>query len=351
MSQKCIFVTEEYFHDFLQLPNTLYKHDINPRNVETEIQLLSGTHVLSGDIQFFPYIVMEESQVVARCALTYYAEDDTAYLGFFDAYDNLSAVQTMFSVVENKAKVDGKSRIIGPIDASIYINYRFKTDRFDKIYTSEPYNKEYYPRLWTQSGYKIKDKYMSNQLRQVQQKDIDERLARINMRFQERNYLFTELNKKTFISQLEDIYELMMDLYSDFTGYKRITKEQFVILFSSLQHILDFSMTKLAYKDNKMQAFCIAIPNYNGLTHGYVSMLDMLKIMRLKMKPKEYVILYAGSKSPGLGGALVHEIREELFKNQCTSIGALIKEGNVTGTMYQDLYTDKFSYVLLSKEI
>lgn len=50
--------------------------------------------------------------------------------------------------------------------------------------------------------------------------------------------------------------------------------------------------------------------------------------------------------SPGLGGALMHSIRNELYKNQCTSIAALIHEGNMPQQVYTMLHTEQFKYSL-----
>ena len=79
----------------------------------------------------------------------------------------------------------------------------------------------------------------------------------------------------------------------------------------------------------------------------------ILKISKIKKNPSEYVIMYVGADkgTVGLGSAIVQLIRDELHKNQCTSIGALVKEGNLTGKMYDDLYIDQSTYVLLEKKL
>ena len=119
-------------------------------------------------------------------------------------------------------------------------------------------------------------------------------------------------------------------------------------LFNSLEKIADKDMIKLAYKDEDLKGFCIALPNYELNTLGDINLRKLINIMQIKKAPKEYVILYAGADraAPGLGGALMHSIRNELYKNQCTSIAALIHEGNMPQQVYTMLHTEQFKYSL-----
>ena len=338
---------------FLKLPARLYDDDC-PQDIKVEKQLLRGAHPLSTCFKVIPFVTLVPTgEVVCRCMLTYYPDDETAYLGFFEACDDPDAVQTMLRCVEDRAAADGKRKVMGPVDASIYINYRFKIDRFDKTYTGEPYNKPYYPALWEKCGYSVCDRYCSNQLRRVEEADLDPRLSRIYDRFTARGYRFLTPKPRDFDRHLAEICDSMMRLYSGFTGYKQLSRAQFISLFSYLKYVLNFDMVKLVYKEEKLKAFAICLPNYGVLTRGRITPSKLLKILKVRARPQEYIILYVGAEpsASGLGGALVHEIRNSLKENGCTSIGALIKEGNVTGEMYDFLYTDRFRYVLLSKEI
>lgn len=338
---------------FLQFPSRLYGDDC-PQDLKTEKLLLQGKHPLSSCFEVIPFITTDRSgKVCCRCMLTYYPGDDTAYLGFFDAYNEVEAVQTMFRFVEAQAASDGKCKLLGPIDASIYINYRFKVDHFDKTYTGEPYNKPYYPALWERCGFSVSGRYVSNQLRQIEAEDIDPRLRRIYDRFIARGYRFTTPQRQDFDHCLTEIYSSMMRLYAGFTGYKPLTQEQFVAMFSNLKYVLNYEMVKLVYRYDKLQAFGICLPNYGTLTRGKATLSKLLRMLKIRAKPEEYIILYVGAEpgSSGLGGALVHEIRNSLHQNKCTAIGALIKEGNVTAEVYDMLYTDKFHYILLEKAL
>lgn len=338
---------------FLGLPSRLYGEDC-PQDLSTEKQLLNGKHPLSTDVEIFPFVVINPCGIaLCRCLLTYYPHDPTAYVGFFEARPEIDAVRELFRRVEEKALSDGKTTLLGPIDVSIYINYRFKTNLFDRTYTSEPYNKDYYPDLWEKCGFSVRDRYVSNQLRKVNADDIDPRLQKIHDRYIARGYAFTSPTKQNFKQCLGDVYEAMMRLYSDFSGFKPISRSQYMKLFMPLEKALNFDMVKLVYQNGQLCAFSVAIPNYRYLTRGKRTLRKLLGIMRTKRAPDEYVVLYMGADRSvsGLGGSLAHCMRNAFYQLQCTSIGALIKEGQVTGQMYDSLYTDQFQYVLLCKEI
>lgn len=351
---KCYSINNETTQKlFLSLPSRLYNKIECPQDIDVEQQILNGTHPLSKEFTITPFVITKDDKPICRCVLTYYENDPIGYVGFFESENNVSAVKEMFVYVERQAKSDGKEKLYGPIDCSIFINYRFKTNMFEKTYTSEPYNKSYYATLWEQCGFEISDRYVSNQLRKVEEKDVDLRLEKLYNRFVSKGYEFISPNNNTFEKSLSDIYDSMMRLYANFSGYKTISQKQFFALFGKLKHVLNYEMVRLAYKDGELKAFCVALPNYGHLTKGKLSPIKLMKILSIRNKPSEYVILYVGAErsAMGLGSALMHNIRDILYKNQCTSIAALIKEGNLTGELYKDLYTDQFTYVLLTKEI
>jgi hypothetical protein len=339
---------------FLKLPSLIYSKSENPQNRKIEKQILNNTHTISKDITVYPVVITTlKNTPICRCLITYYDNDDTAYVGFFEAKQSQEAVKLLFKTVEQKIKQDGKTKILGPIDASIYINYRFKTNLFDRTYTNEPYNKEYYPQMWEDNGFDIEHKYISNQLRQVKKEDFDPRLEKLYKRYVEKGMEFITPSSQNFEKCVEDIYELLMKTYMGFPGYKLLSKEQFLELYLPLRKVINFNMMCLAYQENKLCAFCICIPNYKELTRGKITLVNLYKILKIKKKPKEYILLYAGAdpSKAGLGSALLQFVCYLLYQNKQTCITALIKEGNLTGKLYKQLYEEQYQYVLFSKHI
>ena len=62
-------------------------------------------------------------------------------------------------------------------------------------------------------------------------------------------------------------------------------------------------------------------------------------------------MLYMGvdAKHKGLGMALTESIRQELYKNKCSSIGALVMDGKKNKKYYQNFISEQYEYLFLEK--
>ena len=102
----------------------------------------------------------------------------------------------------------------------------------------------------------------------------------------------------------------------------------------------------------KQFGFFISIPNYNNLVYN-LNLYKILKVLKTKKKPQEYIMLYMGvsDKHRGLGSAIVKTMIDELKENRVASIGALIKHGKATNNYVKGKIVNQFEYVLLKRKI
>lgn len=351
-------ITKSIVNDFLTFPSTLYERGKCPQDMKTEKQILKGTHVLSENIQVMPFVVYVEEEkrdVAARALVTYYQNDENAYVGFFESINDVDVCKKLFDVIAAYIQKDGKRTLVGPVDASFWIRYRFKYTSdidFENTYSCEPYNKEYYVRLWQACGFQISHTYVSNMYRKVKKDDILPKLRQRYERMCQKGYVLRTSSFKRFDKDLVQIHRLITETYRQFPMYTDITLEQFQALFGYLKYVLNYSMVKLLYKGEEAVGFMICVPNFGFESVGKLTVGKLLRILTIRRNPKEYVILYMGvdKKHLGTGSALAEDIKNELCKNGCTSIGALVLEGKVSGLYYSDLFTGKSQYVLLKKE-
>ena len=339
---------------FLDLPRRMYPPERQTQDEATELELLQGTHVLSVDFAVYPFLALDENdQPAARCLLTLYPGDENGYVGFFESEDSLEAAQLVLDAAAQKAKLFGRSRLVGPYHASFWLGYRFKTSNFFRAFTGEPNNRAFYPRLWKQCGFTVTDHYFSNQMRVPTDADRNPKAERRLRDFRNAGYDFRTITLRTFDSCLRDIYDLLTRLYSSFPGYQEITERQFFALFSPLRYVLDHEMVKLVYKDGALAAFVICVPNYGNLTAGSRTPRKLREILRIHAHPAEFSIPYMGvaPEHAGLGNALSELLKHDLQRKNCTSITALIHDGKVTGGFYRILKTGQTDYVLMAKEL
>ena len=361
MEFKCLSGNSEIIKkEFLKLPAALYKGEICPQDFSTEKMILDGTHPLSSDFSVVPLLVVDEKdEAVARGLLTFYNDDETAYLGFFECIEDMEACRTLIKKAEETAWEKQKKSMVGPVDSSIWIGYRFKAFKSPELYdskkvrpyTSEPWNKPYYTGLWEQCGFSVWKRYYSFRLKKISEKEGKPKYVERVEQFLNRGYEFRNLDIGNFDKTIREIYDLLIELFSSFPGYKRISYEAFYALFHNLKLILSGKDVILIYKDEKLVAFSISVPNLYDNLSGRMNLLKILKILWIKKSPKEMVYLYMGVDPShlGLGSVMAELIRRELYSNGRVPIKALILENKVTGAYYNDLLDESMEYVLLRK--
>ncbi len=355
MNVKTLFGLNRAVEDrFLMLPEKLYGDEVCPQDIDTERSLLNGTHPLSGDFEILPMIAIDDKdRTLARCMLTFYEGEVDAYLGFFESVNDADVCRVLLKKAEETSLKKGKKAIIGPIDSSIFIGYRFKTDHFTLPYTGEPINKPYYAELWEKCGFEIWKKYYSYRLKPITEKEGNPKYSKRVKDFRRQGYEYKNLRMGQFDEVFHEIYGLLMERFSSFPGYKPVSRDVFRSLFHKLRIVLRPDDVLLIYKDKKLVAFSISLPNFYDNLLGEMNVWKILKILWLKHFSKETVYLYMGVAPGhlGLGSVMAELTRRQLYRNGRVPIKALIQENKATGVYYNDLTDEKMEYVLLRKNI
>ncbi len=340
---------KHYIKAFLALPKRLYSTGTCMEDQNEVKSLLLNTHPLSKYFTLDKFLIFRGKEVVARFAITTYPNDTTAYLGFFECIEDDATAKYTFDVARNFAK-DHYTNIVGPLDASFWIKYRLKINQFHKApYTGEPYNREYYLRLFQNNGYQIKEHYTSNLYRTIPSDYQHKKCALRYDAFLQKGYQIVCPNLEDFDAILDEFYYLLTKLYRDFPTYKDVSLADFKQIFGTYRYILNPSMVRLAYYENRMVGFFISVPNYGNKVY-HRNLLRLVQILRLRKKAKEYIMLYVGVDAAhiGLGSALSHSIIQELKQNHAASIGALARDGKATQSYVSDMKEETYEYVLLS---
>ena len=343
-----------FLKGFLALPKGLYPRERRTQDTKAEKAILNGTHPLSGEFTVRAYLAVDDgASPQGRCVLTYYPDDPAAYVGFFECVEDLDVCRALLSAAEAQARADGKEKLVGPLNASFWIGYRFKVENFDEHFTGEPDNLPYYADFWEACGFTVSERYYSNYLRSPTPEDPSEKWEKRLQRALDKGYEIRSLERGKFDEALRDIYRMLVRLYAKFPAFKLISEEQFTALFGSLKYVVDYECVLLGYKDGELAGFFVCVPNYGTLVDGDLSLRDLPAILRIRRNCKEYVILYIGvdRKHLGLGGAFAQTIRQIGQNKGAGSIAALIHEGNSSGVFFRELTTHTARYVLLEKAL
>lgn len=351
-----VFTNEEkHIRQFLDFPATLYSPRELMQSRETEEQLLRGRHFLNRYAALTAFLAVEGETVLARCILTEYPQEKELYFGFFECVEDGRAADLLLSAVEECAASKGYLKLVGPVDVSIWVRYRFKTNLFDlRPYTGEPYNKAYYPELFTSRGYRVRERYVSNRYRRLPRKKfaIDVYKAPYEA-FLKKGYEIRSPELENWDRDVRAVYRLVSRLYTGFEAYKPVSEDEFASMFSDYKRIVDLSLIKIAYFKGVPVGFFMGVPNYHNLASRKMNLAALAEVLIKRKRCREYVLLYMGvePEHKGLGKALTHSIMQELAKKGAASIGALIREGNPNYNYASEVMEGRYQYVLLEKQL
>lgn len=339
--------------DFLELPQRIYCRKNLMQNLADERAILEGNHVLSHYFTATPILIYDETRAVSRAVVTVYHGDNKAYLGFFESENDSAAAKLLFDTAVKIITDKSLHSVIGPVDCSFWIKYRLKTNHFGLPYTGEPYNRDYYLKLWEENGFTLLQKYFSNHYTVVENDEYCEKYSHRLAEKTKAGYEIKSPCKKNFDQTLHEIFSLLIELYKDFPAYKRISEEEFCKLFGYFGAIVDYDMVKMAYYDNKPVGFFVSIPDFGNTVYGKPYPHRLLKILSIKKSPLSYVMLYMGvdPNHRGLGKALTEAIRRELKEKHVPSVGALIRSENCNRDYVAQLIDFEFEYVLLKRTL
>ena len=342
----------KYIKDFIKLPSMIYSAEDNMEDPSTMRSILEETHPLSKYFKIARFLVYDDG-VKGRFIITSYEGDKTAYLGFVEMVNDKAIAKFLFDKAYEYCKAEGFDKIEGPVDASFWIKYRLKINKFEKPYTGEPYNKDYYLDLYKENGFEVIEHYVSNAFGAVGGDYVNDKFESRYKEFTAAGYEIRSPKEDEMDEVIDIIYDMVSALYSDFPIYKDVSKEDFHEVFSSFKKIMNLSMTKIAFYKGKPAGFYVSVPDYGNLVYHTSNPLNLMKILKLKKSPGRYIMLYMGvyPEHRGLGKALVYSVMKELMATGLPSIGSLIRDGKINQKYASDMIEDVYEYVLLGRNI
>ena len=340
--------------DFLRFPQQIYKKEELMQSVSEEKAQISGQHSLSPTYTFQAFNGYLEDQLVIRGALIQPHHLQDCYLGYFEAIDNVTVMTQFIQLLSEKVREKNGQRIIGPVQGSFWLGYRMKVKGFERTpFTGEPHNPAYYPKLWQAVGFKEIEQYTSNFYRTIPSQYESKKLAKRYQLFVEKGYQFVSPKPKDWPTVSLEVFELLRVLYKDFPLYQEVTAEQFSQIFADLKQVIDFSMVKLAYKDQQLVGFLITLPDYGNLIYRKMTVLNLAKIIYKRWRAKRYTILYLGvdAQHLGLGLAMSYPVFKQIKKRKAEVVAALIHEHTVTNRYVTEMQEDAHDYSLWMLEL
>ena len=266
----------------------------------------------NANIIFIPFACNSKEGLVAHIALIIDKRlpKTEALFGFFESPDDPLLVNNLWKKITKCAKDRGVNLLKGPINGSIWHQYRcLKYTNTSQAFNSEPLSESYYYALLTRLKPSAEITYYS-----ASREKFNNIMPKINNGF-------TELEKSGFkieeldnvsLEQLRKLGDISRKVFSKNSwGYTELTENEFLKLYSVEKLNLHLNKLYLLYKDDTIIGYCgTSIDNPNVMIIKTICILS------------EYQGL-------GLGNALAFKIHmdalEQGFKKV---IYALIREDN-----------------------
>lgn len=300
-----------------------------------------------GELQGF--LAFEDNKVKGRVAAminpTIHCENDKlGLLGLFECENRTDISEALITSACSWLKEKQCTLAWGPFDFSMWHNYRFAIDSFnEKPFIGEPRNPEYYPSLFTKSGFAERYEWQSRII------DLDG-MQKIMNNFRGQYDLFNELGyeivkitpgNEKFL--MEKGYELFVDTYKVFTGFSKIGKDDFLSLYNYVPMLLDRNASFFV-KDpsGDYVAFILVLKD---LTQSLMSMNGKTNLLaKIKFKLNENKSELANIYQ---GGIKISAIREAMkFGKEKLGKPLAVGRAAVYKSLYEISASGKYKYAV-----
>lgn len=315
--------TRSEIKKFIQMPWSLYRDDpmwIPPLLLEQRM-LFSPKNPYFDHATCCRWIALRDGHPVGRISAQIDRlhldrhQDGTGFFGMLEAEDNRETFQAILETAENWVRSQGMKSIKGPFNLSINQECGLLVDGFEtKPSMMMGHARPYYAMRLEQCGYgKEKDLLAYTIATDVEPTNVMKMLVR---RTQKRIETRT-IRKKTFQEDLDIVFNIFNDAWSDNWGFIPLTRNEIVHMANDLKLLINEQFTRIAYVDGQPSAFVVALPNLNEAIedlNGRLFPLGWLKLLwRLKVRyPRTGRVILMGVRKAYqgtvLGAALAYRV-------------------------------------------
>jgi hypothetical protein len=308
---------------FIRLPWSLYREDpmwVSPLLLERRMHISPRNPYFDHATCRF-WVAYRDGKPVGRISAQVDKmhlerhRDATGFFGMLEAEQNIETFQALFNTAESWLRSQQMEHCRGPFNLSINQECGLLVAGFDTPPSMMMgHALPYYADCIEQCGYN-KEKDL---LAYIVEGDIEYSPTRkMLMKRAKGRYLTRPLRKKYFQEDLDIIFSIFNDAWSDNWGYVPLTKKELEHLADDLKLLINDKLVSIAEVDGEPAAFIVALPNLNEVIqdcNGKLLPFNWLKILwRLKVKyPETMRVMLMGVLSKYqnsmLGAALAYEV-------------------------------------------
>lgn len=259
----------EYKHEkkniemYINFLETHYLEDLRIDKQQTNIKKL-----LDKDNPFFEYgeisnyIVQLEGKTLGHCSAIFDKRNkDIGLIGFYDCIRDENVSNLLLDKCINWLKTKGCSKFRGPVNLTIWHNYRFISSCKRNPDLFDPFSKDYYIDFWKKKGFTNGGKYVS-----AVRKDFDTVILPTKGSYEnltKQGLKLRKFNKKS--DDLKIILDLANKIFSESWNFVPLSYKEFEYLYEEIIGGVNLSFIEIVEdKENNPVGFCFSLPNpYN----------------------------------------------------------------------------------------
>jgi L-amino acid N-acyltransferase YncA len=284
--------------------------------------------------------MFDADQLVARASVWFDGPrvetgERTGLIGHYAA-TSLEAGKKMLEAACDLLRASGCARVIGPMDGNTWKSYRLVSDLGSEApFLLELRNPLEWNHHFLKAGFDVLATYHSTL---GLNPEPDPRMPKVRKRFAANQITTRAANPANLETELNAIYDLALESFSQNFLYSPISKEDFLELYRPALARLPPGFTRIAEHDGRTVGFAFAVPDM---------LRPQMDTLILKTVGIRKARVYAG-----LGALLADELHDLARGLGMTRvIHALIHDGNVSGKTSAKTGSVMRRYALYSKTL
>lgn len=275
---------------FLHLPWRLYQQDpywVPPLLPEQRkfLDRRLGPFFEIGEAQYF--LAYRNGEAVGRISAHLNRLHDqhygpgTGFWGFFEAVQDRQVAEALFDAAAAWLRERGCSRLVGPLNFSIYDEMGLLVEGFDSIpAVFQTHNPPYYLDLVTSWGFRKAMDWVALRItnRNVDVPALEQRLAEI---LTSQKVTLASYDAHELARRAGEIFQLFNEAWSVNWGHVPLTRRQFDHLLLEVKPLLRRDLVQMLLDGDQLVGFAIVIPDLNPLVQKFDGRFNLWDKLRL----------------------------------------------------------------------
>ena len=281
---------EAGLQEFLRFPWRLYRQDpywVPPLLPEQRkfLDPRRGPFFEIGEAQYF--LAYRQGEPVGRISAHLnrrhdeYHGAETGFWGFFEAIQDQEVANALFEAAAAWLRQRGRSRLVGPLNFSIYDEMGLLIEGFDSMPAMfQTHNPPYYADLVASWGFRKAMDWVALKItdRKVDVPAMERRLDDI---LTKQKVTLAPYNPRELARRAEEVFQLFNEAWSVNWGHVPLSRQQFDHLLHEVKPLLRPELVHMLLDGDKLVGFGIVLPDLNPVVQQLNGSLGLWGKLRL----------------------------------------------------------------------